>query len=406
MNKKKIVNDPVYGFITIPDELIFDLIQHPWFQRLRRIQQLGLSNLVYPSAVHTRFQHTLGAVHLMGLALEVLRSKGIDITDEEKQAASIAILLHDIGHGPFSHALENILVPLHHEQVSDLMMKALCHSVDDRIRLALEIFNDQHPKRYLHQLVSGQLDVDRLDYLNRDSFFTGVAEGVIGYDRIIKMLNVKDGLLAIEEKGIYSIEKFIISRRLMYWQVYLHKTVVSAEQMLIQIIRRAKELAQSGESLFATPALQYFLMRSELDLSERSAWLPHFVLLDDSDVYSAIKVWQSHPDTTLSLLCRHLMNRILFKVEFQKSMFTPSQKEEKRKRVSQNLFNHKEAIPNYFLLENSTSNSAYSKQTGPIWILLKSGELRDIAEASDQLNISVLSEPVIKHVMCWLDQPL
>ena len=406
MNKKKIVNDPVYGFITIPDELIFDLIQHPWFQRLRRIQQLGLSNLVYPSAVHTRFQHTLGAVHLMGLALEVLRSKGIDITDEEKQAASIAILLHDIGHGPFSHALENILVPLHHEQVSDLMMKALCHSVDDRIRLALEIFNDQHPKRYLHQLVSGQLDVDRLDYLNRDSFFTGVAEGVIGYDRIIKMLNVKDGLLAIEEKGIYSIEKFIISRRLMYWQVYLHKTVVSAEQMLIQIIRRAKELAQSGESLFATPALQYFLMRSELDLSESSAWLPHFVLLDDSDVYSAIKVWQSHPDTTLSLLCRHLMNRILFKVEFQKSMFTPSQKEEKRKRVSQNLLNHKEAIPNYFLLENSTSNSAYSKQTGPIWILLKSGELLDIAEASDQLNISVLSEPVIKHVMCWLDQPL
>lgn len=406
MNKKKIVNDPVYGFITIPDELIFDLIQHPWFQRLRRIQQLGLSNLVYPSAVHTRFQHTLGAVHLMGLALEVLRSKGIDITDEEKQAASIAILLHDIGHGPFSHALENILVPLHHEQVSDLMMKALCHSVDDRIRLALEIFNDQHPKRYLHQLVSGQLDVDRLDYLNRDSFFTGVAEGVIGYDRIIKMLNVKDGLLAIEEKGIYSIEKFIISRRLMYWQVYLHKTVVSAEQMLIQIIRRAKELAQSGESLFATPALQYFLMRSELDLSESSAWLPHFVLLDDSDVYSAIKVWQSHPDTTLSLLCRHLMNRILFKVEFQKSMFTPSQKEEKKKRVSQNLLNHKEAIPKYFLLENSTSNSAYSKQTGPIWILLKSGELRDIAEASDQLNISVLSEPVIKHVMCWLDQPL
>lgn len=406
MNKKKIVNDPVYGFITIPDELIFDLIQHPWFQRLRRIQQLGLSNLVYPSAVHTRFQHTLGAVHLMGLALEVLRSKGIDITDEEKQAASIAILLHDIGHGPFSHALENILVPLHHEQVSDLMMKALCHSVDDRIRLALEIFNDQHPKRYLHQLVSGQLDVDRLDYLNRDSFFTGVAEGVIGYDRIIKMLNVKDGLLAIEEKGIYSIEKFIISRRLMYWQVYLHKTVVSAEQMLIQIIRRAKELAQSGESLFATPALQYFLMRSELDLSESSAWLPHFVLLDDSDVYSAIKVWQSHPDTTLSLLCRHLMNRILFKVEFQKSMFTPSQKEEKKKRVSQNLLNHKEAIPNYFLLENSTSNSAYSKQTGPIWILLKSGELRDIAEASDQLNISVLSEPVIKHVMCWLDEPL
>jgi HD superfamily phosphohydrolase len=406
MNKKKIVNDPVYGFITIPDELIFDLIQHPWFQRLRRIQQLGLSNLVYPSAVHTRFQHTLGAVHLMGLALEVLRSKGIDITDEEKQAASIAILLHDIGHGPFSHALENILVPLHHEQVSDLMMKALCHSVDDRIRLALEIFNDQHPKRYLHQLVSGQLDVDRLDYLNRDSFFTGVAEGVIGYDRIIKMLNVKDGLLAIEEKGIYSIEKFIISRRLMYWQVYLHKTVVSAEQMLIQIIRRAKELAQSGESLFATPALQFFLMRSKLDLSESSAWLPHFVLLDDSDVYSAIKVWQSHPDTTLSLLCRHLMNRILFKVEFQKSMFTPSQKEEKRKRVSQNLLNHKEAIPNYFLLENSTSNSAYSKQTGPIWILLKSGELRDIAEASDQLNISVLSEPVIKHVMCWLDEPL
>jgi HD superfamily phosphohydrolase len=396
----------VYGFITIPDELIFDLIQHPWFQRLRRIQQLGLSNLVYPSAVHTRFQHTLGAVHLMGLALEVLRSKGIDISDEEKQAASIAILLHDIGHGPFSHALENILVPLHHEQVSDLMMKALCHSVDDRIRLALEIFNDQHPKRYLHQLVSGQLDVDRLDYLNRDSFFTGVAEGVIGYDRIIKMLNVKDGLLAIEEKGIYSIEKFIISRRLMYWQVYLHKTVVSAEQMLIQIIRRAKELAQSGESLFATPALQYFLMRSKLDLYESSAWLPHFVLLDDSDVYSAIKVWQSHPDTTLSLLCRHLMNRILFKVEFQKSMFTPSQKEEKRKRVSQNLLNHKEAIPNYFLLENSTSNSAYSKQTGPIWILLKSGELRDIAEASDQLNISVLSEPVIKHVMCWLDEPL
>ncbi len=402
MNKKKIVNDPVYGFITIPDELIYDLIQHPWFQRLRRIQQLGLSNLVYPSAVHTRFQHTLGAVHLMGLALDVLRSKGVEISDEEKQAAIVAILLHDIGHGPFSHALENILIPTHHETISMLMMQVLNKQFDNRLNMAMQIFNDHYHKKFLHQLVSGQLDVDRLDYLNRDSFFTGVAEGVIGYDRIIKMLNVKDGQLAVEEKGIYSIEKFIISRRLMYWQVYLHKTVVSAEQMLVQIVKRAKELTQQGTTLFASPALQYFLKRSSIDERNHAEWLTEFVQLDDSDLYSAIKVWQHCSDSTLALLCQKLIDRELFKVEFQKEAFTANQKKERMKSVSERLKQNIYAEPSYFLIEDSTSNSAYSKQTGPILILQKNGVLRDIADASDQLNISVLSEPVLKYYLCWM----
>lgn len=403
MNKKKIVNDPVYGFITIPDDLVYDLIQHPWFQRLRRIQQLGLSNLVYPSAVHTRFQHTLGAVHLMGLALDVLQSKGIEITAEERQAATLAILLHDIGHGPFSHALENILVPLHHEAISSLMMQELNQMFGGQLQLAIDIFSNRYLRKYLHQLVSGQLDVDRLDYLNRDSFFTGVAEGVIGYDRIIKMLNVKDGQLAVEEKGIYSVEKFIISRRLMYWQVYLHKTVVAAEQMLAQIIKRAKALAKNEHPLFGAPALLYFLRKQELADSTHEEWIPFFNLLDDSDLYSAIKVWQFDSDTTLSLLCRKLIKRELFKVEFQKEAFRPEQKAEKRERVD-DVLRDTGADASYFMIEDSTSNSAYSKQTGPILILQKNCSLRDIAEASDQLNISALSESVVKHYLCWLEQ--
>lgn len=402
MNKKKIVNDPVYGFITIPDELIYDLIQHPWFQRLRRIQQLGMSNLVYPSAVHTRFQHTLGAVHLMGLALDILRNKGIEITDKEKQAACIAILLHDIGHGPFSHALENRLVPLHHETISNLLMIELNKQFNGSLTMAIEIFNDTYPKHFLHQLVSGQLDVDRLDYLNRDSFFTGVAEGVIGYDRILKMLNVKDGQLAVEQKGIYSIEKFIISRRLMYWQVYLHKTVVAAEQMLVQIVKRAKELSQQNIDVFGSPALQYFLHKKSLDENKYSEWFPYFAELDDSDLYSAIKVWQHHSDAILSILCRKLIQRDLFKVEFQKTPFNAEQKAEKRKQVEQALNETPQADISYFLIEDSTSNSAYSKQTGPIYMLQKDGSLYDIAEVSDQLNISVLSEPVVKYYLCWM----
>lgn len=401
MNKKKIVNDPVYGFITIPDELIFDLIQDRRFQRLRRIQQLGLSNLVYPSAVHTRFQHTLGAVHLMGLALDVLRSKGIDISDAEKQAATIAILLHDIGHGPFSHALEHVLVPMHHEQLSLLLMEQLNREYGGKLEMAMAIFKDTYPKHYLHQLVSGQLDVDRLDYLNRDSFFTGVAEGVIGYDRILKMLHVKDGQLAVEAKGIYSIEKFIISRRLMYWQVYLHKTVVAAEQMLIQIVKRAKELTQAGATLFGSPALLYFLNKETLNEETFGEWEAHFTGLDDSDLYSAIKVWQSHEDATLSLLCRKLIQRELFSVVFQQSRFTAAQQEEARQEVEAVLRREgPKADARYFLIEDSTSNSAYSKQTGPILILQKNGRLSDIAEASDQLNISVLSEPVVKYYLC------
>ncbi len=403
MNKRKIINDPVYGFITIPSEIIFDIIEHRWFQRLRRIQQLGLSSLVYPGGNHTRFQHTLGAMHLMTLSLEVLRSKGISISEEEGKAAVIAILMHDIGHGPFSHTLEKTIVQgVAHEELSVLFMERLNKEFKGKLLLAIKIFQDKYKKKFLHQLVSGQLDMDRLDYLNRDSFFSGVAEGVIGYDRIIKMLTVHKGELVVEAKGIYSIEKFIVSRRLMYWQVYLHKTVLVAEQMLVRILERARELAVNGVTVFAPPALQFFLSKTirTKDFYENENVFEQFALLDDSDVMGAIKVWQSHSDKTLSYLSKCLINRKLFHIELQSEPFSQTKIDSLKKKIEKKFRLKKEEL-NYLLFEETTSNNAYNRKGDAIKILLKNGKVKDIAEASDQLNISVLSEPVIKHFLCW-----
>ena len=400
MNKQKIINDPVYGFITLPYDSIYDVIQHPWFQRLRRIQQLGLSNLVYPSAVHTRFQHTLGALHLMGLALEVLKSKKIIISDLECEAACLAILMHDIGHGPFSHALEKELAPVHHEEISSYIMNDLNKQLNGKLSLALKIFNNDYEKKYLHQLVSSQLDVDRLDYLNRDSFFTGVAEGVIGYDRIIKMLNVHEDNLVVEEKGIYSIEKFIVSRRLMYWQVYLHKTVVAAEQMLVKVIHRAKYLTSQGKEVFGSPSLKVFLDSKNISAKNIDEWLPMFMKLDDTDIYSALKVWQHHDDKILSYLSDGIINRKLFKVSFQSATFNKQIIKQEKEKTKKYFKLENDSDIDYYMVVNSTSNSAYNKQTGQIYIMQKGNTIKDIAYASDQLNISVLSAPVVKHFIC------
>ena len=401
-NKKKIINDPVYGFITIPCTSVYDVLQHPFFQRLRRIQQLGMGSFVYPSAVHTRFQHTLGALHLMGQALSTLKSKDVDITDAECEAASLAILMHDIGHGPFSHALERTLIHVHHETVSQLVMEELNRQMHGALDEAILIFKDRHPKAFLHQLVSGQLDVDRLDYLNRDSFFTGVAEGVIGYDRILKMLTVHNGKLVVEAKGIYSIEKFIVSRRLMYWQVYLHKTVVAAEQMMVKTFERARFLALQGVNVPAADALRYFLKRSAApETQDASEWLPLFMTLDDSDIYTALKSWQSHDDKVLSFLATGIVQRRLFKAAFAKQAFTPDELDGYAQRIMKTYdWVKAEDLP-FLLVHDTSRNSAYNKETGQIYILFKDGKLLDISEASDQLNISVLSEPVVKYYVCF-----
>ena len=327
LNKRKIINDPIYGFITLPNDLVFDLINHPIFQRLRRIKQLGLTNLVYPGALHTRFHHAIGAMHLMTEALLVLKSKGVNITDEESEAAIIAILLHDIGHGPFSHALEHTIVKgISHEDISMMLMNELNITFKGKLTLAIKIFKGDYSKKYLHQLVSSQLDMDRLDYLKRDSFFTGVSEGVVSSDRIIKMLNVAKGELVIEAKGIYSVEKFLIARRLMYWQVYLHKTVLSAENLLVKILKRAKELSLSGTELFATPALSLFLKNNfnKKDFTSKKELLNQFVLLDDYDIMASVKVWTLSDDKILSLLCSSLIDRNLYKIELQNKKFNSS----------------------------------------------------------------------------------
>ena len=324
MNKKKIFNDPVYGFVSVPYEIIFDLIEHPYFQRLRNIKQLGLTHLVYPGALHTRFHHALGAMHLMSIALETLKNKGVKITEEESKAVTIAILLHDIGHGPFSHALESCIVPsIHHEDLSILLMKRLNIEFKGALTLAIEIFENKYDKKFLHQLVSGQLDMDRMDYLNRDSFYTGVSEGVIGFDRILKMICVIDDQLVIEEKGIYSIEKFLIARRLMYWQVYYHKTVISAEQLLVKVLRRAKEISVQGKVLFATPSFSFLLKNnpSADDFKGDERYLDAFANIDDHDIYSAIKVWTNDEDVILSKLCTELINRRLYSIEIQNEKY-------------------------------------------------------------------------------------
>ena len=327
-NSLKIINDPIYGFIQIPYEIIFELIEHPFFQRLRRIRQLGMTHLVYPGAHHTRFHHAIGAMHLMTTAVEVLRNKGHIILEKEAEAVAIAILLHDIGHGPFSHALEDSIVKsIHHEEISTLFMDRLNKDMNGRLDLALSIFRNQYPKKFLHQLVSSQLDMDRLDYLNRDSFFTGVSEGVISSERIIKMLEIYNDELVIQDKGIYSIEKFIVARRLMYWQVYLHKTVVSAETLLINILKRAKHLVRNGCELFATPAFLHFLKGdyTKEDFLRDSSNLEKFALLDDSDISIAVKVWSTHSDKILSDLCQRMVNRRLFKIILRDTPFEQSE---------------------------------------------------------------------------------
>lgn len=401
ISQRKIINDPVYGFITVPGDLLFEILEHPFFQRMRRIKQLGLTHYVYPSALHTRFQHALGCMHLMSQTIEVLQSKGHWITEEEQEGLLIAILLHDIGHGPYSHTLEQSIVKgFTHENLSLMFMDALNDHFQNRLAIANSIFRDDYPKKFLHQLVSSQLDMDRLDYLTRDSFFTGVSEGIINTDRIIKMLNVANDELVVDVKGIYSIEKFIISRRLMYWQVYFHKTVMAAEYMLINILKRAKYLAENGVKLFATPALQIFLANSpaSVDFQMDKNWLVNFSLLDDYDIFASIKVWMDHEDRILSILCKNLVNRHLYKIEIQNEPFSPSYSDTIRTEASKSLHLSNEET-GYFVIEDNVANNAYNPNNDKIKLLYKDNHLKDVSEASDQLNISVLSTTVRKYLL-------
>ena len=402
-NKKKIINDPIYGFISIPDEFIFDVIEHPYLQRLRRISQLGLSHLVYPGAVHTRFQHVIGAMHLMGKAIAVLRKKGHTISDEEKRAVLLAILLHDIGHGPFSHALEyDIVKSVTHENISAYFIERLEKYFGSDLRLALTIFEDNYHKPFLHQLVSSQLDMDRLDYLNRDSFFSGVSEGIIGSDRLIEMLAVHDGNLVLEEKGIYSVEKFIVARRLMYWQVYLHKTVVAAEYMLVYALRRAKSLARIGTPVFSSPALSFFLEKDVLkaDFEQNEEVLEKFAALDDYDILQSLKVWSTHADPTLRFLSTSIVDRNLFKIEISKNPFTKKDISEVKSRLMVDP-RFKDQDLSYLVFSDKLTNKAYNQEFQNINVLLKSGEIIDLSKASDNLNISALARPVEKYFLCY-----
>jgi HD superfamily phosphohydrolase len=403
LNKKKIINDPVYGFISIPTELVFDLLEHPYFQRLRYIKQLGMTHLVYPGALHTRFHHALGAMHLMSTAIETLCSKGLDITPQEQEALIIAILLHDIGHGPFSHALEHTIVEgISHEDVSMLLMNKLNIEFKGQLTTAIHIFNGTYPKRFLHELVSSQLDMDRLDYLNRDSFFTGVSEGIISSERIIKMLNVKDDHIVVEEKGIYSVEKFLIARRLMYWQVYLHKTVIAAEYMLVKILKRSRELTLGGKTLFATPALNHFLkatISKDVFINE-DHHIETFTRLDDTDILSAVKVWVDDDDFVLSKLCRDFVHRKLYHVDIT------NQKPDKQlleglvdKAIAKYAITKDET--DYFAFEDTIINNAYKAGDGYIRILMKDGSIKDITAASDNSNLEVLAKTVKKYILCY-----
>jgi HD superfamily phosphohydrolase len=402
VNKYKIINDPVYGFIKIRYEIIFHLIEHPAFQRLRRIRQLGMAHFVFPGAGHTRFLHALGAMHLMDSAIESIRGKGHTITDDEAEAANIAILLHDIGHGPFSHTLERTLIPdIHHEDLSLMIMERLNREFNGKLTLAIKIFRNQYRKRFLHQLISGQLDMDRLDYLRRDSFFTGVTEGAIGSDRIIKMLQVHNDQLVIEEKGIYSIEKFLVARRLMYWQVYMHKGVLAADQLLIMMLLRARELASGGHPLFAMPALHYFLYGNvSINEQNKDEFLDHFIELDDNDIISAAKVWSKHNDPVLRYLSGGFVNRKLFRIEMSNEPFDKLRIEQEQQKVAAKL-----SVPGeqakYLVIAESISNHAYSNLDDNIKILGKDGEVKDISEVSEILNVSVLSKKISKFYLCY-----
>lgn len=398
---RKIINDPVYGFISIDEPLIMNIIAHPFYQRLRRIKQMALAHYVYPGAVHTRLHHSLGAYHLMSEALNELKRKGVDITNEEETAAKIAILLHDIGHGPFSHALESVLVKdLHHEEISLLLMKELNLQFNGQLQNAIDIFTGAHPKKFLHQLVSGQLDVDRMDYLSRDSFFTGVSEGVIGYDRIIKMLTVVNGELMVEEKAIYSIEKFLVSRRLMYWQVYLHKTVLSAEMMLVKILERASELAVKGDHNIKTEGpLTGFLTGAFVP--DSSEGLALFTELDDNDVMSAIKKWSKSNDKVLSFLCESLLNRRLFKVRLQTQPIDSTELSSKMQKTCENLKIDIESSK-YLVFNGEAVNSLYNPYDERINILFKDGTVKNISMVDNALIQQNLSRPVKKFYICYI----
>jgi uncharacterized protein len=402
LNKKKIINDPVYGFISIKSELLFDIISHPWFQRLRHIKQLGLTELVYPGAMHTRFQHALGAMHLMGIVLDNLRNKGVEISEEEYESSQLAILLHDIGHGPFSHTLEDILLKeIHHESLSYLLMMELNQEFDGALTLALKIFRNSYERKFFHQLVSSQLDIDRLDYLKRDCFFTGVQEGTIGVDRIIAMLDVFNDQLVVEEKGIYSVENFLNARRLMYWQVYLHKTCVSAERMLVNIVRRAQALVHAGEKLSGTESLLLFLSNEFTlsDIKENKTQRDAFARLDDNDIWGAIKLWRTHPDNILSLLSGMLLDRKLFQIMLSNDPIDKNLVDKIRSGVSKK-YELLMAESTYLYAYGTVSNEAYTEGK-QINILTKQGALLDIAQASDLPNIKALSKIVKKNYLCW-----
>lgn len=407
-NKRKIINDPVYGFINIPGDFIFDLIEHPWFQRLRNIRQLGLTSFVYPGANHSRFQHCLGALHLMDMAIQTLRNKGTEISRSEEEAALIAILLHDSGHGPFSHALEkSIINGISHEDISLLLMQKLNEEFDGKLDLAIEIFKGIYPRKFFHELISSQMDMDRLDYLRRDSFFTGVIEGSVGSDRIIRMLNVVNDSLVIDEKGIYSIEKFLIARRLMYWQVYMHKAVIASETLLVNVLKRAKDLAIRGADLYATPALRFFLYNvfGPDDLISEGRFTPgiiasNFVRLDDSDVLISSKYWTDNPDKILSDLSSRLMRRGLFAVELQNEPFSKEQVDHLTERAVE-IMNIDPVLAGYYVFTSTISNLAYTPGLPEVKILLKSGKTANISEVSDMFDHRFLSERITKYFLCY-----
>jgi uncharacterized protein len=407
-NKRKIVNDPVYGFISIPGDLIYDIIEHPWFQRLRNIKQLGLTSFVYPGANHSRFQHCLGALCLMDMALKTLKSKEVNISHEEEEAALIAILLHDIGHGPFSHALETDLISgIKHEDLSLLLMEKLNEFFKGRLDLAIEIFKGNYRRKFLHELIEGQMDMDRLDYLRRDSFFTGVIEGSVGSDRIIMMLNVVNDSLVIDEKGLYSLEKFLIARRLMYWQVYMHKTVLSSESLLEKVLKRAKELAMQGADLFATPSLRFFLYNNigPEELGTTGLFTPgliatNFTRLDDSDILASAKYWADHDDTVLSDLSSRLMTRNLLAVELQNEAFSEARINELRDRTAKYMKIDRK-MTDYYVFTNSISNLTYAPDAPEVRILLKNGTIADITSVSDMFDHRLLSERVTKYFLCY-----
>lgn len=403
-NKLKILNDPIYGFITIPNELVFDIIEHKYFQRLRRISQMGLSYLVYPGAHHTRFHHALGCMHLMQKAIGVLRLKGVDISEEEAEALQIAILLHDIGHGPYSHAMEHSIVEgVSHETISSLFMKEMNEKFNQRLTLAIDIFSGRYERKFMCQLISSQLDMDRLDYLKRDSFYTGVAEGNINSERLISMLTVVDNELMVEEKGIYSVEKFLLARRLMYWQVYLHKTGVVAEQLLIRVLKRAKELVDEGKQLYGSTALQYFLSRQITAENFSKETLRVFSELDDYDILSAMKEWVHNEDFVLRNLSEMIINRDLLKIKLKKKSVN---KEKLQRHIEKLKERHdiSEEEARYFVFSGEISNLAYKKEDEKIHILYKSGKVTDVVKASDHFNLKALSKPVTKFYICYPKQ--